>query len=276
MRSIMFNVVSTSSNDLNDPLPLEILQRNALPGLSESLLHIHFPDTDADLELLNRGTSDFHKRLSFDEPFMLELGLAVLKKGNTLERGISFDPEGALLKKLIGMLPFRLTPSQERVFNHILGDRTMPYPMSRLVQGDVGCGKTVVALLAMMVAAECGYQSALMAPTEILAEQHYISIYRLAEALGLKICLLTGSRKERPLDRIASGEINLAVGTHALIQEGVAFKNLGLAVIDEQHRFGVMQRAQLKRRALNQDVLVMTATPIPRTLALTLYGDLDY
>jgi ATP-dependent DNA helicase RecG len=148
--------------------------------------------------------------------------------------------------------------------------------MNRLIQGDVGCGKTVVALMAMMVAAESGYQAALMAPTEILAEQHFMNIYWLVEEMGLNICLLTGSKKERPLEKIASGEIHFVVGTHALIQEGVTFRNLGLAVIDEQHRFGVMQRALLKKKAVHPDVLVMTATPIPRTLALTLYGDLDY
>jgi ATP-dependent DNA helicase RecG len=151
-----------------------------------------------------------------------------------------------------------------------------PHPMNRLIQGDVGCGKTIVALMAMTVAAECGYQSALMVPTEILAEQHFINIHTLIEALGLTVCLLTGSKRERPLDEIASGEIDIVVGTHALIQEGVSFKNLGLVIIDEQHRFGVMQRALLRRKAMNPDVLVMTATPIPRTLALTLYGDLDY
>ncbi len=276
MRSIMFTIINTCAKDAVDPIPVEILEKNALPGLSESLFQIHFPDTNTDIELLNRRVSDFHRRLSFDELFMLELGLAVLKKGNILEKGIPFNTEGNLLKKLTGMLPFRLTQAQDKVFNDILGDMKMPYPMNRLIQGDVGCGKTIVALMAMMVAAECGYQSALMVPTEILAEQHYINIYRLVENLGLTLCLLTGSNKDRPLDRIASGEIDLVVGTHALIQEGVEFKNLGLAVIDEQHRFGVIQRALLKKKAVNPDVLVMTATPIPRTLALTLYGDLDY
>ena len=192
------------------------------------------------------------------------------------EKGIAFNPEGKLLERFIKRLPFTLTKAQERVFSDILSDMKMPHPMNRLIQGDVGCGKTVIALMAMIVAAECGYQSALMAPTEILAEQHYLNIYRTIEDMGLKICLLTGSKKERPLREISSGEIDMVVGTHALIQEGVTFKNLGLAVIDEQHRFGVMQRALLKKKAVNPDVLVMTATPIPRTLALTLYGDLDY
>jgi len=276
MRSIMFNVINTRTGDVIDPLPAEVLRKHALPDLSESLLQIHFPDSNTDLEVLNRGISDFHRRLSFDELFMLELGLAVLKNRSTLEKGISFNKEGKLLKKLIDTLPFKLTGAQARVFDDILRDMKMPHPMNRLIQGDVGCGKTIIALMAMIVAAECGYQSALMAPTEILAEQHFINIYRLVGSLGLRICLLTGSKKDRPLDRIAHGEVDMVVGTHALIQEGVAFKNLGLAVIDEQHRFGVMQRSLLRKKAVNPDVLVMTATPIPRTLALTLYGDLDY
>jgi ATP-dependent DNA helicase RecG len=207
---------------------------------------------------------------------MLELGLAVLKHGTIAEKGIPFNPPGIIFKNLIDSLPFHLTNAQENVFNEILNDMKRSYPMNRLIQGDVGCGKTVVALMAMVIAAESGYQSALMAPTEILAEQHYLNIYKTMEKLGLKICLLTGSTKDRPLEQIASGEITMVVGTHALIQEGVAFRNLGLAVIDEQHRFGVMQRSTLKRKALNPDVLIMTATPIPRTLALTLYGNLDY
>jgi ATP-dependent DNA helicase RecG len=276
MRSIMFNIVTTCAKEVADPVPVEILRRNALPGLSVSLSHIHFPETGTDTGCLNRGASDFHKRLSFEELFMLELGLAALKKRNILERGIPFHPEGALLEKLINLLPFKLTQAQMRAFNDIQRDMRMRSPMNRLIQGDVGCGKTIVALMAMMGAVECGYQSALMAPTELLAEQHYINIHGLVEKLGITSCLLTGSNKDRPLDKIASGEIDLVVGTHALIQEGVEFKNLGLAVIDEQHRFGVMQRALLKKKAVNPDVLVMTATPIPRTLALTLYGDLDY
>jgi ATP-dependent DNA helicase RecG len=148
--------------------------------------------------------------------------------------------------------------------------------MNRLIQGDVGCGKTVVALMAMATAAENQCQSALMAPTEILAEQHYLNIYKPMEALGLKTCLLTGSSKDRPLHRISSGETDIVIGTHSLIQEGVRFNNLGLIVIDEQHRFGVLQRALLRKKARNPHVLVMTATPIPRTLALSIFGDLDF
>ena len=278
LRSIMFKIINTCFKDVSvrDTIPAEILIRNSLPGLSESLAQIHFPDTHVNIDLLNNGVSDFHKRLSFDELFMLELGLAIMKRNSILEKGIAFNPEGTFLKRLIEILPFSLTSAQERVFSDIFKDMKRPYQMNRLIQGDVGSGKTVVALMAMLIAAECGYQSALMAPTEILAEQHYITIHGLIEDLGLKICLLTGSKKDRPLNEIASGEINIIVGTHALIQEGVIFKNLGLVVIDEQHRFGVMQRALLRKKAVNPDVLVMTATPIPRTLALTLYGDLDY
>jgi ATP-dependent DNA helicase RecG len=275
-RAIMFNLANTCIADVSDPVPLDILKRNGLPGLTESLSGVHFPESNVDIALLNRGSSQFHKRLAFDELFNLELGLAVMKKGNVLEKGITFNPEGALLQRLIDKLPFSLTGAQEKVFSEILEDMKRPYPMNRLIQGDVGCGKTVVALMAIMVAAECGYQSALMVPTEILAEQHFINIYSIAEDLGLKICLLTGSVKDRPLNEIASGDMDIIVGTHALIQEGVVFKNLGLVIVDEQHRFGVMQRALLRKKALNPDVIVMTATPIPRTLALTLYGDLDY
>lgn len=276
MRSIIFTLLETWRSGVRDPLPDELLHRQGLPGLRESIGNVHFPGEHTDIDLLNRGLSLFHRRLSFDELFMLELGLAVIKRGKTTERGISFMPGGRLLAKLRELLPFRLTPAQERVFNDIIKDMKSPKPMHRLIQGDVGCGKTVVALMAMTVAAECGYQAALMAPTEILAEQHYITMHALLEALDLKVCLLTGSRKEKPLDIIASGEADMVIGTHALIQEGVEFKNLGIAVIDEQHRFGVMQRALLKKKAYNPDVLVMTATPIPRTLALTVYGDLDY
>ncbi|MEW6584230.1 MAG: ATP-dependent DNA helicase RecG [Nitrospirota bacterium] len=276
MRSVMFNIIQTYSEQVSELLPGEILKRHGLPGLRRSISNVHFPENGTDMDLLNRGISDFHKRLSFDELFMLEMGLAVIKRGIAHERGIAFNPMGNLLSRLAGSLPFRLTKAQERVFGEIRADMKSPKPMNRLVQGDVGCGKTVVALMAMTVAAECSYQSALMAPTEILAEQHYINIHSIVEGLGLKICLLTGSKKDRPLDMIASGAIDIVVGTHAIIQEGVAFKNLGLAVIDEQHRFGVAQRAVLKKKAKNPDVLVMTATPIPRTLALTVYGDLDY
>ena len=275
-RTIMFNLIDICIKEVSDTMPKEILERNNLPELKESILNSHFPEAETDMDILNRGISIYQKRLSFDELFMFELGLSALKKGKDIERGIAFNPEGIFVNRLLNKLPFRLTAAQQRVFEEILQDMRQPHPMNRLLQGDVGCGKTVIAIMAMLTAIECGYQSALMAPTEILAEQHYINIHKIIEDMGLNVCLLTGSVKKRPLEDIASGKINIAIGTHALIQEGIEFKNLGLVIIDEQHRFGVMQRALLRKKALNPDVLVMTATPIPRTLSMTLYGDLAY
>jgi ATP-dependent DNA helicase RecG len=278
-RSIMFLVINSLVSTISDPMPPGVIKAYNLPDLQESLYNVHFPPQTCLLSDLNNGTSLFHRRLAFDELFTLQLGLAVIKKGETLEKGIAFSPDGRLIKKLLNKLPFNLTNAQKRVFDDILKDMQSPHPMNRLIQGDVGSGKTIVALMSMLAAAECGYQAALMAPTEILAEQHYINIHKLIEDLELKVHLRTGSSKNRSK---ATEEIkaDIVVGTHALIQEGVSFKNLGLIVIDEQHRFGVMQRATLRKKGTNPDTLpdtlIMTATPIPRTLALTLYGDLDY
>lgn len=278
LRAIMFNLINTCIEDVSDHIPDEVLRRNNFPGLTESILNSHFPESGADIDSLNSGASIYQKRLYFDELFKFELGLSVIKRGKEVEKGIAFSSNGVLVRKFLGALKFKLTSAQQRVFEEILHDMRKPHPMNRLLQGDVGCGKTVIAVMAMLTAAECGYQSALMAPTEMLAGQHYINIHKMIEDMGLKVCLVTGSRKsEREALRcdIASGKINIIIGTHALIQEGVEFKNLGLAIIDEQHRFGVMQRTLLRKKALNPDILVMTATPIPRTLSMTLYGDLD-
>ncbi|MDA8215695.1 MAG: ATP-dependent DNA helicase RecG [Nitrospiraceae bacterium] len=279
LRNIIYSVVGSSAIHVSDPMPLEIIKAYNLPDLQESLSNIHFPSASSasgGLEDLNRGTSPYHQRLAFDELFTLQIGLAVIKKGEVLEKGIAFSPDERLINRLLDKLPFKLTGAQEKVFRDILKDMRSPVPMNRLIQGDVGSGKTVVALMSMLAAVECGYQAALMAPTEILAEQHYINIHRLVEDLGLKIHLLTGSKRNKEIEVIASGDADIVIGTHALIQEGVSFKKLGLIVIDEQHRFGVMQRAILRKKGINPDTLIMTATPIPRTLALTLYGDLDY
>lgn len=276
LRSLMFNIINTCIDNVKDPIPEDILLKHNLRNLRESIYNSHFPESEAEIESLNSGLSLYLRRLSFDELFNLELGIAIMKKDEVRASGIAFNPRGDLVKRLLKKLAFRLTAAQERVFNEILHDMRQPNPMNRLIQGDVGCGKTILALMAMLTAVECGYQAAMMVPTELLAEQHYINIHRLIEELGLKICLLTSGRKERPIEDIASGIINIVIGTHAIIQEGIEFKKLGFVVIDEQHRFGVMQRASLRRKAKNPDVLVMTATPIPRTLALTLYGDLDY
>ncbi|MCC6346853.1 MAG: ATP-dependent DNA helicase RecG [Nitrospirales bacterium] len=276
LRNIMHAAVQDAAASLPDTVPAGLIRRLGLPGLQESLLNVHFPAPSLSLVDLNRGVSPYHQRLAFDELLTLQLGLAAIKKGEVREKGISFSPDGRLTGALRERLPFTLTSAQEKVIKDILADMRAPAPMSRLVQGDVGSGKTVVALIALLAAVESGYQAALMAPTEILAEQHYLTLHRLVEELGLNVLLLTGSKKYREDECIASADADIIVGTHALIQEGVSFEKLGLIVIDEQHRFGVLQRATLKRKGLNPDTLIMTATPIPRTLALTLYGDLDY
>ncbi len=276
LRSIMFNSVSEACESIRDEIPAEICSRCGLPSLKESLRNCHFPDSGQDVESLNSGNNDYRRRLAFDELFHLEIGIAAMKKRETKEKGVALRPDGRMVNRLKEKLPFRLTGSQEKVFCEILDDMKRPYPMNRLIQGDVGCGKTVVALMAMLSAVESGYQAAMMAPTEILAEQHYINIRGLVQDLGVRIRLLTASKKEGTDGGVPSGDVDIIVGTHALIQEGVKFRRLGLAVIDEQHRFGVMQRVRLRKKARNPDVLVMTATPIPRTLAMTVYGDLDY
>jgi ATP-dependent DNA helicase RecG len=276
VRTILFTVLKNHLPDMEDPVPPEILARHSFPGLTESIANTHFPADSADPEVLNRWASAWQKRLSFEELFMLEAGFAIIRTEKAREQGIAFRPTGVLVEKLRGSLPFVLTGAQENTLCDITSDMRSPWPMHRLLQGDVGAGKTIVALMALLSAVECGYQAVLMAPTEILAEQHYLTVHRLVEDLGLRIALLTGSTKARPLDAIARGEIDIVIGTHALIEERVAFQSLGLVVIDEQHRFGVMQRARLRKKSMNPDVLIMTATPIPRTLSLTLYGELDY
>ena len=275
LRTTMFCIVNFAVPSLKEYLPGEVLRRYNLPQLAEAYLNVHFPPDDSDLEELNRGVSAYHRRLSFDELFLLQAGLAVIKRGTAIRKGVSIDPEGRLVRRLMELLPFRLTGAQQRVFQEIRADMRSTRPMNRLLQGDVGSGKTMVAMMAMLLCVEAGHQAALMAPTEILAEQHHMNIHPYAEALGLRCALLTGSSRERPLREIERGEIHIVIGTHALIQGNVKFHRLGLVIIDEQHRFGVMQRSSLRKKGINPDVLVMTATPIPRTLSLTLYGDLD-
>jgi len=274
-RKIMFTIIGDYAADLRDPLPCDILAGNDLPALQESIRELHFPQNADNLADLNRGTTRYHRRIIFDEFFLFGLGLAVIRETAGREKGIRFRPKGNYRKALLKQFPFELTSAQNRAMGEIRTDMQESRPMNRLIQGDVGCGKTIVALAAMLDAVESGYQAVLMAPTEILAEQHYINILGMIEPLGLHVQLLTaGSNK----DPIGSGDTltpDIIIGTHALIQEKVAFRKLGLVVIDEQHKFGVMQRAVLRRKGMNPDVLVMTATPIPRSLALTLYGDLD-
>jgi ATP-dependent DNA helicase RecG len=285
MRVLMFNTVNTYSSLVTDCMPEDILKRNKLKPLQWAIKETHFPEEFNDVSALNRGISPGHARLIFDEFFLLELGLALMKKKKVSEKGISFsyssDSQGGekdketLINKFINSLPFKLTNAQKRVFAEISEDMKKDSPMNRLIHGDVGCGKTVVALLSMLVAVDNGYQACLMAPTEILAEQHYINIHKMVDGLGLNAALLTSSSGTKPIGEISSGNARIIVGTHSLIQKQIKFKNLGLAVIDEQHKFGVVQRADLRKKGFNPDILIMTATPIPRTLALTLYGDLD-
>jgi ATP-dependent DNA helicase RecG len=256
-----------------DPVPRELLQAARLPSLMQALAALHRPETLADAE---RG----RRRLAFDELLFLQLLHARVRLQNTTARaGIAFCRTDELIAPLYRALPFALTAAQTRAVAEIFADMTAPHRMNRLLQGDVGSGKTIVALFAMLLALESGYQAALMAPTEILAEQHARTLRDAVAPLGLDVTLLTGglgaAERRAALEAIASGGARLVVGTHALIQEAVSFARLGLAITDEQHRFGVRQRLALAARGDDPDVLVMSATPIPRSLALTLYGDLD-
>ena len=279
IRRIMKNTVDLFAAEEFSGIPEEVCRRQNLIPLSEAFRRAHYPDPGEDLSLLNEGKSPAHRRLVFDEFFFLELGLALRRSGTLMEKGIPFSISHRYTSGLRKMLPFSLTPAQERVLEEIETDMRRPHPMNRLLQGDVGSGKTIVALLSGVMAIEGGHQVAIMAPTEILAEQHYLNIRPLVEKLGFRAALLTSSLKKSEKEsfhsRIKIGEIHVVIGTHALIQEGVEFHRLGLAIIDEQHKFGVLQRATLKKKGMNPDVLVMTATPIPRTLAMTLYGDLE-
>jgi len=280
IRSIMHSALNTGISYISDTIPMEIIQSLKLPALKESIENVHFPSADLSLEDLNRGSTVYHKRLVFDELFTFQIGLAMMRKGELKEKGISFSPNGRFTSSLLSKLPFKLTSAQEKVFQQIIHDMKSTFPMNRLIQGDVGSGKTIVALLSMLACAESGYQAALMAPTEILAEQHYINISNMLKDISLNVQIITGSKKmnnkKKITEIITNEQADIVIGTHALIQENVNFEKLGLIIIDEQHRFGVIQRAALRKKGLNPDTIVMTATPIPRTLALTLYGDLDY
>lgn len=270
--SIQKRVFKIVNESMVEYLPDEIIKRYRLCNIQFALHNIHFPSSVQALKIAKY-------RLVFEEFLLLQLGLFKIKKGIVHDKkGIALKNNKGI-KEFIGKLPFKLTEAQEKVFGEISLDLEKDVPMNRLVQGDVGSGKTIVAIISLLKAVINGYQGAFMAPTEILAEQHYLSLTELFEPLGVKVGLLVGSlskkEKDRVLNEIESGEINIVVGTHALIQEGVNFYNLALVITDEQHRFGVRQRATLASKGENPHVLVMTATPIPRTLALILYGDLD-
>jgi ATP-dependent DNA helicase RecG len=298
IRRAMHNALRRS-RPITDPLPADIVERLGLMGRDQAFADIHFPETPDD-------TVPARRRLVFDELFRLEVALA-LKKRAMIEtaHAVAHAPDGKLTVPFVAGLPFQLTGAQQRVMDEIDRDLRSPYPMHRLLLGEVGSGKTVVAVAALLAGVEGGYQGAIMAPTEVLASQHYLSVTDLLERSGVaparddrpnlfedqgdgvKVVLLTSSTAEanfRPqatredvLSLVRSGDVDIVVGTHALIQEGVDFASLGVAVIDEQHRFGVHQRVSLKEKAgdFDPDLLIMTATPIPRTLTMTLYGDLD-
>lgn len=271
----LINIVKTVfSNEqiyIKEYLPNKIIQKYKLCSIDFAVKNIHSPTNKESLKVALY-------RLVFEEFLMLQLGLFLFKNGVTEKSGVKFEKEQNL-GKILNSLPFKLTNAQNRALNEIIDDMNCEKVMNRLVQGDVGSGKTVVALLALANCVLNGYQGALMAPTEILAEQHFISLNETLSPFGINVGLLVGSltkkQKENVLQRVKDNEIDILIGTHALIEDKVEFNNLGIVITDEQHRFGVRQRNKLSEKGYNPDILVMTATPIPRTLALILYGDLD-
>ena len=262
-----------------DPLPAAILARVKLMDYWTAVGRLHFPAEEDDLRLLNEFRSPAQFRMIFEEFFWLECGLSLKRSAARRQTGIAFELTTRARDQIKRMLPFKPTGAQKRILGEIASDMAAPHPMNRLLQGDVGSGKTLVAAQAAIVAIENGYQVAVLAPTEILASQHLYYLKRLFEPLNYNVVLVTGSttaKEKKELKKlVAEGAAQVVIGTHAVLEEDVEFHKLGLAIVDEQHRFGVIQRLKFMRKGVRPDVLVMTATPIPRTLALTLYGDLD-
>jgi ATP-dependent DNA helicase RecG len=280
LRRIIRQALESVPSDLPDPLPEAMRGRYSFPSRREALLYVHFPPQTEDITQLNEFRSAAHQRLIFGEFFFFEFSLALRQRSMRQIPGIAFRVrEPAVREALKRILPFKPTGAQKRVLAEIAADLEKPVPMGRLLQGDVGSGKTIVALEAATIVIENGHQVALMAPTEILAVQHFLSARRIFARTGYRVELLISglkaAEKREALERIRGGAAQLIVGTHAVIEEAVQFARLGLVIVDEQHRFGVLQRKKLMEKGKAPDVLVMTATPIPRTLALTLYGDLD-
>ncbi len=279
-RTLVHRLLAELPPALPDPVPESIRHRRGLPDRAAAITQTHFPAAGTDIKALNAFRSPAQTRLIFEEFFLFQAGLIQRKQSRAADR----KPRPVVINDKIRdaarrVLPFKLTDGQKDALREIVEDMQKPEPMNRLLQGDVGAGKTVVSLIAALVAMENDLQVAFMAPTEILADQHYLTIRRMLDQSRFRVASLTGSstpaRRREILAELASGAIHLVVGTHALAEQAVSFRSLGLVVIDEQHRFGVMQRATLRQKGLNPDVLVMTATPIPRTLALSAYGDLD-
>ncbi|HEX5070371.1 MAG TPA: ATP-dependent DNA helicase RecG [Vicinamibacterales bacterium] len=279
-RTLMHRLLAEMPASLPDPVPMPILERHRFPSRREAIAAIHFPPAGETVEALNARTTLSQRRLIFEEFFLFQAGLVLRKRRMAADRKpVTIVVDDRIRESARRALPFKLTAGQKDALREIVGDLQRPQPMNRLLQGDVGAGKTVVAVIAAIVAMENGLQVAFMAPTEILADQHYLTLRRLLDRSTFRIAQLTGStpaaRRREVLAELASGTVNLAVGTHALAEEAVGFNALGLVIIDEQHRFGVEQRATLRSKGLRPDVLIMTATPIPRTLGLTVFGDLD-
>nr|HQU86122.1 ATP-dependent DNA helicase RecG [Pyrinomonadaceae bacterium] len=281
LREIMFSVLDNLDlKSVSDKLPADLIQRQKLISRFQAVKEIHFPPENSQISDYERARSNAHQRLIFEEFFWVSFALQLKRGERTQEpKGTVIEISPTTFDRIEKLLPFTLTGAQQRVIDRIFDDLQSDAPMNRLVQGDVGSGKTIVAFLAMFAAMENGYQTALMAPTEILAEQHARNAKKIFANSPYRVDLITGSlraaEKRKVQADIAKGEIHAVIGTHAIIQEAVEFERLGLAVVDEQHRFGVLQRAELRARGYNPDILVMTATPIPRSLAMTVYGDLD-
>jgi ATP-dependent DNA helicase RecG len=287
-RRVIRTALDDLTPDLAETIPAAVRERLALLSPREALWKVHWPEAGESLADLQSSRTPAHIRLIFEELFFIELGLELKRRQQKMQTGIAFRLDDRVRQAIKKILPFHPTAAQKRVLKEIADDMQKPYPMRRLLQGDVGSGKTIIGFQAAIIAIENGCQVALMAPTEILAQQHYFSARRILENAGYRIVLLTGSleadRKREIRRHIAQGDAQLVIGTHALLEEKVEFAKLGLVIVDEQHRFGVLQRLKLMKKSgegaddknpAEPDVLVMTATPIPRTLALTLYGDLD-
>ncbi|BDG06601.1 ATP-dependent DNA helicase RecG [Anaeromyxobacter oryzae] len=279
LRKLMKRLVDELAPAAVDDVPADVRARRGLLGRADALRQAHFPPAGTDLLLAAARATPAFRRLVFEELFFLQLALALRRRGVRSEPGIAFDASRTALASAVAPLPFRLTGAQEKALAEIARDMARPEPMNRLLQGDVGSGKTAVAFAAMMLAVQSGWQAALMVPTEILAEQHARTLARWLEGRDVEVALVAaaarGKGQKETRAAVASGRARIAVGTHALLEEDVGFDRLGVVVVDEQHRFGVLQRASLISKGRRPDVLVMTATPIPRTLALAFYGDLD-
>jgi ATP-dependent DNA helicase RecG len=280
LRRIIYAALENLGGAIPDPMPAELLARYRFPTRREAIQFVHFPPGTESVDALNAFRSPAHQRLIFEEFFFYQLSVALRRKAAQQQPGIAFRVREPQIREAIKrVLPFKPTDAQKRALGEIAADLERGMPMNRLLQGDVGSGKTIVALEAATIVIENGYQVALMAPTEILAVQHFLSARKIFARAGYVVDLLVSgmktAEKKAALERLKSGATQLITGTHALLEPSVEFARLGLAIVDEQHRFGVLQRKELMEKAASPDVLVMTATPIPRTLSLTLYGDLD-